>query len=170
MLLGAFMIFCFSFLNTDYLEWSNERALTFADFKGSVPKNTNAKNTVNLTTLLSYETKQTQGQVPKITILNLIDRNSSWIKVKKQEILDIQQVKFDYSELYARKIRKEMASMNKKGIKEKEKYIQVITKYAQAFEKKQRLNNVLLDDQPHLIKIMKKDVSDSLNLFREYKK
>ncbi|HLV23245.1 MAG TPA: hypothetical protein VKY36_00510 [Moheibacter sp.] len=166
-----FMGFSFSFLNPDYLEWSKDRSLSFADFKGTIPKNTaNTGKSVNLTTVISYEAQQAKGQVPKISILNLVDRKSSWIKVKKQEILQIQQIKFDYSELYARKIRKEMADMNKKGIKDKQKYIDVITKIAQASEKRQKNNNMLLEDQPHLIKIMKKDIQDSLNLYKEYAK
>ncbi len=164
------IVFSFSFLNPDYLEWSTERELTFADFKAKVPKNASAGTAVSLSTVFSYETQQTKGEVPKITILNLIDRNASWIKVKKPEILAIQQIKFDYAELYARKIRKEMAAMNKKGIKDKQKYLDLIAKIAQTSEKRQRQNNILLEDQPHLIKIMKKDISDSLNLYKEYKK
>jgi len=162
--------FSFSFLNPDYLEWSTERELTFADFKAKVPKNVAAGTAVNLSTVISYETQQAKGEVPKITILNLIDRNASWIKVKKPEILAIQQIKFDYAELYARKIRKEMAAMNKKGIKDKQKYLDVIAKIAKTSEKRQKQNNILLEDQPHLIKIMKKDISDSLNVYKAYKK
>lgn len=166
----AFMGLSFSFLNPDFLEWSKDRTLTFADFKGTIPKGTASAKSVNLTTVISYQTEQTKGQVPKVSILNLIDRNASWIRVKKPEILQLQQIKFDYSELYARKIRKEMVEMNKKGIKEKQKYIDVITKIALASEKRQRSNSVLLEDQPHLIKIMQKNVQDSLNIYKIYAK
>src|SRR5690606_38229606 len=117
--------------NPDYLEWSKDHSLSFADFKGKAPKSMTSEKSVNLTTVISYETQQSQGQVPKVSILNLVDRNASWIKVKNPEILKIQQIKFDYSELYARKIRKEMANMNKKGIKDRQKYIDVISKLAQ---------------------------------------
>ena len=170
LLLLLFGLFSLSFLNPDYLEWSTERNLTFADFKGTAPKSTSTGSAVNLSTVFSYETKQVQGEVPKITILNLIDRNASWIKIKKPEVLELQQIKFDYAELYARKIRKEMASMNKKGIKDKQKYLDAIARIAKTSEKRQRSNNVLLEDQPHLIKIMKKDISDSLQLYKEFKK
>lgn len=164
------IFFSFSFLNPDYLEWSTERELTFADFKAKVPKNAPPGTVVNLSTVISYETQQEKGKVPKITILNLIDRNASWMKVKKPEILAIQQIKFDYAELYARKIRKEMADMNKKGIKDKQKYLEVIAKIARNSEKRQKQNNILLEDQPHLIKIMKKDIGDSLNFYKAYAK
>lgn len=164
------IFFSFSFLNPDYLEWSTERELTYADFKGKIPNNVATGTAVNLSTVFSYETQQAKGEIPKITILNLIDRNASWIKVKKPEVLALQQLKFDYAELYARKIRKEMAAMNKKGIKDKQKYLDVIAKIAKNSEKRQRGNNVLLEDQPHLIKIMKKDIEDSLHLYKEFKK
>lgn len=168
--LFVFAIANFSFLNPDYLEWSHERSLKFEDFKASIPKTAAANSAVNLSTVLSYQTKQIQGEVPQITILNLIDRNTSWIKVKKTEILELQQVKFDYAELYARKIRKEMKAMNKNGVKDKQKYIDVISKISKQLDKRQRLNYILLEDQPHLIKIMQKDISDSLNLYKEYNK
>ncbi len=168
--LCVFAILNVSFLNPDYLEWSHERSLKFEDFKANIPKTASTNSAVNLSTVLSYQTKQTKGEVPHITVLNLIDRNTSWIKVKKTEILELQQIKFDYAELYARKMRKEMKTMNKNGVKEKQKYIDVISKISKQLDKRQRLNNVLLEDQPHLIKIMKKDISDSLNLYKEYKK
>lgn len=166
----AFMGLGLSFLNPDYLEWSKDRTLTFADFKGKAPKSVGSAKSVNLTTVISYETQQVKGQVPKVFISNLIDRNSSWITVKKPEVLQLQQIKFDYSELYARKIRKEVAEMNKKGIKDRQKYIDVITKIAKASEVRQRNNNILMEDQPHLIKIMQKDVQDSLNIYKIYAK
>lgn len=167
-LLAVFVVF--SFANPDYLEWNKDRSLTFTDFRASVPKNTGSNKAVSLTTVISFQTKQVTGGVPKVTVFNLIDRNASWIKVKKTEILELQQLKFDYSELYARKIRKEIMLMNKKGIKDKQKYTDVITKYANASEKRHRTHNILLEEQPHLIKIMKKDVQDSLNLYKAYAK
>lgn len=165
-----FLTFTFSFIKPDYLEWDTSRKLSFADFKGSVPKGISSGSAVSLTTIISYETRQEHGKVPQMTILNLVDRNSSWIKVKKQGVLDLQQIKFDYSELYVRKIRKEMQEMNKKKIIDKQKYIAVISKIAAQSEKRQRANQVLLEEQPHLIKIMQDDVRDSLNLYKSFAK
>lgn len=160
----------FAFINQDYFEWSTEKKLSFNDFKGKIPSNIATGASVNLSTLISYQTSQTQGSVPKITIFNYVDRNNSWIKVKKQEILDIQQIKFDQSELTVRKIRKEMENMNKKGVKDRQAYLDRITKMSQAAKQKNNSKFVMLEDQPHLIKIMKKDVSDSLNLYKAYAK
>lgn len=163
-------LFGASFLNQDYFEWSKEKKLTFTDFKGKIPTGTSSSSSVNLSTLISYQTSQAQGAVPKVTVFNYVDRNGSWIKVKKQEILDIQQIKFDQSELTVRKIRKEMENMNKKGIKDRQSYIDRISKMSQAAKQKNNSKFVMLEDQPHLIKIMKKDISDSLNLYKAYAK
>lgn len=163
------LVFSLAFLNQDYVEWSKDKKLSFTDFKGKVPT-ANSNSAVNLSTLISYQTSQEQGKIPKITVFNYVDRSSSWIKVKKQEVLDIQQIKFDYSELNVRKIRKEMDNMNKKGIKERQKYIDAITKLNQASKQKNNSKFVMLEDQPHLIKIMKKDIADSLNVYKNYAK
>lgn len=165
-----FALFSFSFLNQDYLEWSETKKLSFDDFKGKVPKDAAKSQKVNMTTVIAYEIRQEQAKPPQMKIMNFVDRNASWTTVKKPEILQIQQIKFDYSELYARKIRKKMLDMNKKNIKDKQKYLDEIAKMVRISEKRQRDNSAILEDQPHLIKIMQKDISDSLNLYKNFKK
>ena len=164
----VFGIFSLNFIAPDYFEWSTEKKLSFNDFKGSAPSGNGTA--VNLSTLITYQSSQAAGSTPKMTILNYVDRNNSWIKVKKQEVLDIQQMKFDYSELTVRKIRKEMENLSKKGVKDKQKYIDAISKISNDAKKRNNSKFVMLEDQPHLIKIMKKDVMDSLNLYKNYKK
>lgn len=166
----AFMGLSMAFMNQDYFEWSPEKKLSFNDFKGKIPTDLSKGASVNLSTLISYTTSQTQGNVPKITIFNYVDRNGSWIKVKKQEVLDIQQIKFDQAELNIRKIRKEMDDMNKKGIKDRQKYIDAIAQMNQKTKARSQSKFVMLEDQPHLIKMMKKEISDSLNLYKSYAK
>lgn len=163
----ALSFFCFGFLNPDYLEWSSSKKLSLNDFKGKVPAN--ASSSVSLATIITYESRQVPGNPPQMTILNLIDRNNSWIKDKNQEVVDLQQIKFDRSELNVRMIRKTMAEMNKKGVVDKEKYISVVTKKVQEFNRKQN-NSVFLEAQPHLIKIMQKDIRDSLEIYKAYAK
>lgn len=167
-----FLVCClvlFSFgLNPDYLDWSAKTPLQFSDFKAKVPKNAVGK--VNLSTLISFQTRQVQGQPPEITIYNRVDRDASWIATKKQEILDIQQIHFNTSELYARKIRKEIKRMNKEKIIDKEKYTAAIKKQTSKLHNIQRSKKTLLEDQPHLIKLWDKQIKDSLNLFKDYAK
>lgn len=163
----ALLFLSFTSIKSDYMQWSADKKISFSDFKGQIPKG-NAAQTVSLSTLISYEIRQEEKKPPQIIIKNLLDRNTSWIKVKKNEILAIQQIKFDYSELYARKMRKEINELNKKKVIDQQKYLQIITKYSNQFEKTQRQRNVLLNDQPHLIKIMQNDIRDSLNLMKAF--
>lgn len=167
-IIGVLSVILFSFsVNPDYLEWSTT-PIKFSDFKGTPPKN--SASPVNLSTVISFQTKQIQGKAPEITIYNRMDRDASWINSKKEEILKIQQIHFNTSELYARKIRKEMKRMNGKKILDKEKYTAVIKKQTSILHKIQKSKKVLLEDQPNLIKLWDKQIKDSLNLFKDYTK
>ncbi|SMC49960.1 BAR domain-containing protein [Moheibacter sediminis] len=158
----------FSFnLNPDYLEWSTT-PLKFSDFKGTPPKN--SASPVNLSTMISFQSRQVQGMPPEMTIYNRMDRDASWINSKKEEILQIQQIHFNTSELYARKIRKEMKRMNDAKVIEKDKYSEAVKKYTSTLHKIQKSKKVLLEDQPNLIKLWDKQIKDSLNLFKDYAK
>ncbi len=164
-----FSILFYSFnIDSDYLEWSEDNPLQFSDFKGVVPAGTSGK--VNLSTIISYQTKQIQGSPPEITIYNRMDRNNSWIAVQKQEVLHIQQIHFNTSELYARKIRKEIKKMNDNKVVEKEKYAEMIKKHTSTLHKIQKSKKMLLEDQPYLIKLNEKEITDSLNLYKDFTK
>ena len=168
-LIGILCLTFFSFnLNPDYLEWSAKTPLKFSDFKGVAPKKSSSK--VNLATLISYETRQVQGQPPQVTVYNRVDRSTSWITLKKQEVLDIQQIHFNTSELYARKIRKEIKELNAKKVVDKEKYKVVVLKHTSTLHKIQRSKKVLLEDQPHLIRLWDKQIKDSLQIFKDFAK
>lgn len=158
----------FSFnLNPDYLEWSTT-PLKFSDFKGTPPKN--SISPVNFSTMISFQSRQVQGTPPEMSIYNRMDRDASWINSKKEEILQIQQIHFNTSELYARKIRKEMKRMNDAKIIEKDKYTEVIKKYTSTLHKIQKSKKVLLEDQPNLINLWDKQIKDSLTLFKSFTK
>lgn len=154
-------------LNPDYLEWSTT-PLKFSDFKGTPPKN--SVSPVNFSTMISFQTKQIQGSPPQITIYNRMDRDASWIVGKKQSILDIQQIHFNTSELYARKIRKEIKKMNDAKVIDKEKYTQAIKKHTSLLHKIQKSKKTLLEDQPNLIKLWDKQIKDSLTMFKDFAK
>lgn len=168
--LGLLAFISLSFLNRDLLEWSAESRLGFDDFKGAVPANIGNQQGANISTIISYRSSQEQGKTPDMTILNFMDKDASWMSIRKPEILKIMQIRFDYSELYARKIRKKMLEMNKSGIVDKQKYIDEIGKLAKISEKRQREASLLLSDQEELIKIMQKDIADSLNLYKNFEK
>lgn len=151
----------------DYLEWDAKRKLTFSDFKAPVPKN-NIEN-VRLSTKISFQTKKVNGKVVDFKIFNQLDRNDSWIKTKQQEIIDIQQIHFNLSELYARKIRKDVQILLENKEENKEKYVEIVKKHTQNLNKLTQSKSILIEDQPHLINIWEKEISDSLNLYNNFK-
>lgn len=168
LLLLLFLGVSFAFTEPDYMEWSPKRMLSFSDFKGSVPAHVSSNSAVNLATVLTYEIKQEAGKPPQVKIRNLVDRNSSWMKNKNEEILALQQIKFDRTELSARKIRKKMEEMRKQGIKDKQKYIDIVTEMSNESARDMQRNNVLMDEQIHLIELMKTSIQDSLKLYSAY--
>lgn len=155
-------------LSQEYVEWKPNYKLTFSDFKGQVPTK-NAGN-VNLATTISFQTTQVNGKVKDFVIYNRFDKSKSWIKSKKQSILDLQQVHFDLSELYARKIRKEVEGLKAKKVGEKEKYVEIVNKYTQKLHQYRQSKNILLEDQPHLIQVLQKEIKDSLEIYKAYQK
>lgn len=168
-LVWIFSIAFYSFnIDPDYLDWSADASLTFADFKGTPPAGSD--NPVNLSTVLTYQTRQVAGQPPEIIIFNRMDRNNSWISVRKEEILRIQQIHFNISEVYARKIRKEIKKLAEAKVTEKEKYVNVIKKYSSELTKVKGSKKILLEDQPTLTKIWEKEINDSLNLYKDFAK
>lgn len=163
-----FLGFSFAFTEPDYMEWSPKRMLSFSDFKGEVPPHVSSNSAVNLATVLTYEIRQEAGKPPQVTIRNLVDRTSSWMKEQNKEILALQQIKFDRTELTARKIRKKMEEMKIQGITDKEKYITVVSRMSDESTREMRKHNVLMDEQIHLIELMKISIQDSLNLYAAY--
>lgn len=166
LLAACFAVSTFS-IEPDYLEWS-DKPLEFTDFKASAPKGSGSK--VNLSTMISFQTKVIQGTPPEITIYNRMDRNSSWISIKNEAVLKIQQIHFNTSELYARKIRKEMKRMHNAKVLDKEKYTSVIREYTNQLHKMQKSKKVLLEDQPHLINLWDKQINDSLKMYQDFAK
>jgi len=157
-------IFTFS---QDFKIWSSNETLTFADFKSAVPKNETAS--VNLATTISFQTKTENGKVVDFDVFNRLNRDASWIKVKKKSVLDLQQIQFDMSELYARKIRKEVAELLRRKEGDKDHYVEIVTKYTKELQSKSQREKVMIEDQPHLIKLLQKEIADSLKEYEAYK-
>ena len=63
-----------------------------------------------------------KNTVPEISIKNYFDRNESWILVKEDYVLQHEQIHFDISELYTRKLRKSIESLQQKKVSNLEIY------------------------------------------------
>lgn len=101
------LIFLFSCFKTDksndYLLWSENRPLTWDDFKGKPEKRFAAASTC-------YDIlKEISGN--KVTIKAVFFYYKSWKKWPLDEVLWHEQKHFDIVELYARKLRKQISEI-----------------------------------------------------------
>ena len=93
------------------IEWSTERKLTWDDFKGK-PDIINNPNTLAMThSGFGYESGITLFKDGQIFVQSVFMTNQSWVlpESKNDYILRHEQIHFDITEIYSRKLRKELA-------------------------------------------------------------
>ena len=83
--------------------WSEDRKLTWTDFKGSPDASSSNAALTNAKILFSYEH---DGKTLRFKVRCGFDKTKSWGRVKNDYILAHEQKHFDISELYARKLYK----------------------------------------------------------------
>ena len=149
----------------DQLEWSDSQ-LTFSHFKAK-PKTTKGIKG-EFSTKIFWTIRQYPGEVPEYTVYNKMVPSLSWLSMKHNELLQEYQFLFNISELYTRKIRKEISELNKNKIIDKETYKSTIIKYINTQSKEKKRYEGVLYNQPDLYKILNKQYQDSLKLYQSY--
>lgn len=100
-------LFCFVCgLSAQTIEWEKIGQLEWKNYKGKPNKMSSfqALTATGISFSINYE-----GEQVRISILNTFDPNNSWSKDKKSDyLLAHEQLHFDISELFARKLRKEL--------------------------------------------------------------
>jgi len=112
--------------NANSICWSEDVKLTWSDFQG---KPDTSGVFVNMKAATSYQLKKLfylDGGLPNYQIANVFHKQSSWTRDTSKLLLSHEQLHFDISELYARKIRKGISELRMKGTIEKEKYLELI--------------------------------------------
>ncbi|HEX8331911.1 MAG TPA: hypothetical protein VF622_04770 [Segetibacter sp.] len=164
-----------SLSNKDVIEWSETRKLVWADFMGSQPEDSKQNAAVTNCGFGFTSNKVTVVNKPKMTVTNVFNRNLSWVKpsqINRRELLEHEQLHFDISELYARKLRKEFLTTNLTyfNIKKKTESIfnEVHKQYIQRQQEYESQTNYSLNlqKQSEWIKIIKEE----LNGLKEYSK
>jgi len=113
----------------DRIFWSNNRKLTWDDFKG-IP-DTIGKSNLILTTVaetssgISLENSNTNNSKNQYKIESIFLKNKSWTITNSLQILAHEQLHFDLTELYARKIRKAFDSLKIRKNFIEENYIKI---------------------------------------------
>lgn len=105
--------------------WSKNRKLLWSDFK---KVKVNDKESFDaLTYSYIHVIPLSKSEKPDYKVFAKFDRIKSWVNDNRsKELLDHEQLHFDISELYTRKIRKGIDSLHLFGVSDKKKYIKLI--------------------------------------------
>jgi hypothetical protein len=105
-----------SFSSGDEIRWQESRKLTFTDFKGNVPAVTPWAATTSSVISFSYETLN--GKLTKVVTHASFDPQKSWMKKKSPEVLAHEQLHFDITEVFTRKLYHDIVEKNSADKKE----------------------------------------------------
>lgn len=96
------------------IRWSADRKLTWDDFKGQ-PDTLNYPNTLAMTNSgFGYESGINMFKAGKVFVQSVFNTYDSWVvpQGRNDYVLRHEQIHFDITEIYSRKLRKELADAN----------------------------------------------------------
>ena len=157
--IGFISLMSFSFVKDDFILWQENKKLKIQDFKAD-NKDTIKVNQQQFLGAISairieYSSFQrNKNSVPDFSIKTYFDPNESWMLLKNDYVLQHEQIHFDLTELYARKMRKSVESLRQKNITN----ISIYRKKIQHWNvmKEKASNQFDADNQDYYIKIGQK--------------
>lgn len=156
---GFITLLSFSFVKDEFILWQENKKLKIQDFKAD-NKDTIKVNRQQFLGAISairieYSSFQrNKNSVPDFSIKTYFDPNESWMLLKNDYVLQHEQIHFDLTELYARKMRKSVESLRQKNVTN----ISIYRKKIQHWNvmKEKASNQFDADNQDHYIKIGQK--------------
>lgn len=157
--IGFISLMSFSFVKDDFILWQENKKLKIQDFKAE-NKDTVKVNRQQFLGAISairieYSSFQrNKNSVPDFSIKTYFDPYESWMLLKNDYVLQHEQIHFDITELYARKMRKSVESLRQKNITN----ISIYRKKIQHWNvmKEKASNQFDADNQDYYIKIGQK--------------
>ena len=157
--IGFISLMSFSFVKDDFILWQENKKLKIQDFKAD-NKDTVKVNQQQFLGAISairieYSSFQrNKNSVPEFSIKTYFDPNESWMLLKNDYVLQHEQIHFDLTELYARKMRKSVESLRQKNVTN----ISIYRKKIQHWNvmKEKASNQFDADNQDYYIKIGQK--------------
>lgn len=157
--IGFISLMSFSFVKDDSILWQENKKLKIQDFKAD-NKDTIKVNRQQFLGAISairieYSSFQrNKNSVPDFSIKTYFDPNESWMLLKNDYVLQHEQIHFDLTELYARKMRKSVESLRQKNVTN----ITIYRKKIQHWNvmKEKASNQFDADNQDYYIKIGQK--------------
>lgn len=157
--IGFISLMSFSFVKDDFILWQENKKLKIQDFKAD-NKDTIKVNRQQFLGAISairieYSSFQrNKNSVPDFSIKTYFDPNESWMLLKNDYVLQHEQIHFDLTELYARKMRKSVESLRQKNVTNISIYRKKIQRWNAMKEKAS--NQFDADNQDYYIKIGQK--------------
>ena len=157
--IGFISLMSFSFVKDDFILWQENKKLKIQDFKAD-NKDTVKVNRQQFLGAISairieYSSFQrNKNSVPDFSIKTYFDPNESWMLLKNDYVLQHEQIHFDLTELYARKMRKSVESLRQKNVTNISIYRKKIQHWNAMKEKAS--NQFDADNQDYYIKIGQK--------------
>lgn len=93
--------------NSERILWNPDKKLEWSDFQGVAPNDTGLAKAGTASQIVITSDLYYEDEIPRYYVKNCFDKSKSWTKTKSEKTLAHEQLHFDISELYARKIRKE---------------------------------------------------------------
>ena len=128
LLLAIILLSSFIRQKNEYIFWDSKRPIKYEDFR-AVQKDTikigNTTRFKGAESWFEYKFNTSQASytsIPKIEVLVYFDPKYSWMLVKDVRTLEHEQIHFNIAELYARKMRKTIDSLNERNVTDFEIY------------------------------------------------
>ena len=156
---GFITLMSFTFVKDNFILWQENKKLKIQDFKAE-NKDTIKVNRQQFLGAISairieYSSFQrNKNSVPDFSIKTYFDPNESWMLLKNDYVLQHEQIHFDLTELYARKMRKSVESLRQKNVTNISIYRKKIQRWNAMKEKTS--NQFDADNQDYYIKIGQK--------------
>lgn len=171
---------------SDFILWNAKKPLRFEDFK-AVQKDTiqigNTGRFKGAQSQLKFKFNTSQSSyttTPKIEVLVYFIPNDSWMLLKTGTTLEHEQIHFNIAELYARKMRKSIDSLNKLNVYDFQVYNKIIDNWNEKYDSYNilfdqeiddrvfYLNGKFLSDKNPKQKLWKEKVDKELKMLQEF--
>ena len=156
---GFITLLSFSFVKDEFILWQENKKLKIQDFKAENNDTIKVNQQQFLGAIsairIEYSSFQrNKNSVPDFSIKTYFDPNESWMLLKNDYVLQHEQIHFDLTELYARKMRKSVESLRQKNVTNISIYRKKIQRWNAMKEKAS--NQFDADNQDYYIKIGQK--------------
>jgi hypothetical protein len=157
--IGFISLMSFSFVKDDFILWQENKKLKIQDFKADNKDTVKVNRQQFLGAISAIRIEYSSFQRNKNSVLDFFiktyfDPNESWMLLKNDYVLQHEQIHFDLTELYARKMRKSVESLRQKNVTN----ISIYRKKIQHWNvmKEKASNQFDADNQDYYIKIGQK--------------